>query len=185
MKLLVILASTRPGRACLPIANWFLPIAKTHAAFEIEIADLLEIALPHIDEPGHPRFQKYEHEHTKKWSATVNAADAFVVVLPEYNFAAPPALLNAFDYLFKEWQYKPAGFVSYGGVSGGLRSAEMVKGTMTALKMMPLPEAVTIPFFAQMMKDGKFVGSEPLVNAAHAMLDELARWSKALASLRA
>ncbi len=183
-KLTVVIASTRPGRVGLPIATWFVEQAKKHGAFEIVVADLKEIALPPLDEPKHPRFQQYTQEHTKAWSAIVSASDAFVFVIPEYNFSAPPALLNALDYLFKEWQCKVAGFVSYGGVSGGIRSAEMVKHTLTALKIVALPEAVTIPFVASMMKEGAFHGSEPLEKAAVTMLDEMARWSKALGALR-
>ena len=68
--------------------------------------------------------RQYEHEHTKEWTASVNAADAFVFVLPEYNLLAAARFVNAIDYLFWEWQYKPVGFVSYGGVSGGLRAAQ-------------------------------------------------------------
>ena len=63
-------------------------------------------------------------------SASVAAADAFVIVTPEYNYGPPPSLINAFDYVYKEWNYKAAGFVSYGGVSGGLRAVQMEKQTL-------------------------------------------------------
>src|SRR5262245_52724626 len=122
LKLDVIIASTRPERAGLPIANWFIEHAQKHGRFEVVRADLKEINLPLLDEPKHPRLQQYEREHTRRWSATVKAADAFVIVTPEYNFSSPPALVNALDYLYTEWNYKPAGFVSYGGASGGMRS---------------------------------------------------------------
>ncbi len=184
MHLTVIIASTRPGRAGLPIANWFVERAKKHGAFEVTVADLKEIALPHLDEPKHPRFGQYEHEHTKRWSAIVQAADAFAVVTPEYNFSAPPALLNAVDYVFKEWHYKPAAFVSYGGVSAGLRSVQMCKQVFTAVKVMPIPEAISIPFFATMLKDDVFAGNEALEKSVAPMLDELHKWSGALKTLR-
>ena len=71
--------------------------------------DLAEVNLPVFDEPEHPRFRKYQHEHTKAWSARVARADAYVFVTPEYNFSTPPALLNAIDYLVHEWAYKPVG----------------------------------------------------------------------------
>ena len=51
----------------------------------------------------------------------------------------PPALLNAIDYLFHEWAYKPAAFVSYGGLSGGTRSQQSAKPVLTSMKMMPIP----------------------------------------------
>ena len=185
-KLSVVISSTRPGRAGLPIGRWFFELAKAHQKFDVELVDLKERNLPFHDEPKHPRFGQYEHEHTLAWSALVRASDAFVFVTPEYNYGAPPALLNALDYLYKEWHYKAAGFVSYGGVSGGTRSVQMTKQILTTLKMMPIPEAVSIPFFSQLMDaNGPFRGSEPLEKSATVMLDELHRWTVALATLRA
>ena len=107
--------------------------------------------------------------------------------MPEYNYSTAPALLNALDYLVAEWNYKPVGLVSYGGISGGLRAAQMVKQTVTALKMMPIPEAVTISFVGQAIdKDtGAFKATESHDRMAAAMLDELCRWTASLATLRA
>jgi NAD(P)H-dependent FMN reductase len=184
-KLLVIIASTRPGRVGLPVGRWLDGQARSHGAFEVELADLLEIGLPFMDEPNHPRMAQYTHQHTKDWSATVKAADAFVFVMPEYNYSLTAPLKNAIDFLHNEWQYKPVGFVSYGGVSGGTRAVQMVKQVVTTLKMTPLPEAVAIPFVAKFIDDeGDFAPGEVAEQSASAMLDELARVSAALAVLR-
>jgi NAD(P)H-dependent FMN reductase len=184
-KLCVIVGSTRPNRAGISIAEWFVRQAKAHGGFDVEIADLKEIGLPLVDEPKHPRFRDYQHEHTRKWSAIVDAADAFAFVTPEYNYSAAPALINAIDYLLHEWSYKPAGFVSYGGASGGMRAVQMTKMLLTSLKVVPLPEAVSISFFMQLMDpSGVFQGSEPLEKSATTMLGELVRWSGALKALR-
>ena len=150
-KLSVVVASTRPGRIGLPVAEWFVERAKAHGKFDVDLVDLKEQNLPLLDEPKHPRFQEYEHAHTKAWSAKVRGSDAFVFVTPEYNYASPPALLNALDYLVHEWAYKPAGFVSYGGPSGGVRSVQMTKLLLTSLKIVPIPEAVAIPLVVKMM----------------------------------
>ena len=184
-KLHVILGSTRPGRQGASIANWFVDVARKHSGFDVQLVDLAEVNLPLIDEPHHPRLKKYEHEHTKKWSATVGAADAFVFVAPEYNHGTSPALLNAIDYLASEWSYKAAGFVSYGGVSAGLRSVQSLKPILAGLKIVVVPEAVAIPFFTQHIEDGVFrKDTDALDQAALVMLDELAKWTPALATLR-
>ncbi len=127
MKLLVIIASTRPGRIGPTIADWFVGQATEHGGFDVEVADLAEIDLPLLDEPAHPATGKYVHQHTKDWSALVDSADAFVFVMPEYNHSYTAPLKNAIDYLNREWAYKPVGFVSYGGVSGGLRAVQAIK----------------------------------------------------------
>src|SRR5919202_2083655 len=129
-----------------------------------------------FDEPAHPRLQRYTHQHTRDWSATVSRADAFVFVCPEYNHSFPASLKNALDYLSVEWADKPAGLVSYGGVSAGARAAAALKPVLGALRMVPVVEAATIPFFAQYLDaDGVFTGNAELEAGAKAMLEELLR----------
>jgi len=183
-KLSVVIGSTRPGRVGLPIGQWFFEQAKAHGKFDVRLVDLKEQNLPLFDEAKHPRLGEYEHAHTKAWSEIVKGSDAFVFVTPEYNFSAPPSLLNAFDYLFHEWAYKAAGFVSYGGQSGGIRAVQMLKQPLIALKLVGIPESVAIPFFMQHMEAGVFKGSEAFEKNAVTLLDELLRWTEALASLR-
>src|SRR5579864_3115325 len=125
-----------------------------------------------MDEPNHPRLRQYTKQHTKDWSARVEAADAFVFVMPEYNFAFTAPLKNALDYLHHEWHYKPVGLVSYGGVAAGTRAAQMLKQVLTALKMCPLTEAVSIPFFPQFIdEDGALQPNEVMEQSAATMLD--------------
>jgi NAD(P)H-dependent FMN reductase len=184
LELAVVIASTRPGRAGLPIGTWVHAFAQEHGKLQAKLVDLAEVNLPLLDEPNHPNLRQYTKDHTKAWSATITAADAFVFVIPEYNYSAPPALLNAIDYLFHEWNYKPVGLVSYGGPSGGIRSAQMVKQVVTAVRMVPLVEAVSIPFFRKNLEEGAFKPTEAHEKSATAMLDELARWADALKVLR-
>lgn len=184
-KLHVIIASTRPGRIGATIGNWLYEFAVKYGNFEVELVDLADVNLPLLDEPAHPRMQQYQHEHTRRWAATVDAADAFVFVTPEYNFGPPASLINALDYLYLEWNYKPVGFVSYGGVSGGIRSVQMTKQVVTTLKMVPIVEAVVIPMFPQHIDEsGAFVPNELQEKSAVEMLDELRRWADALKPLR-
>src|SRR5258708_6832122 len=134
-RLTVVIASTRPNRAGLPIGTWFHGFAASHGRFDATLVDLGALKLPLLDEPEHPRLRKYQHDHTKAWSATVAPSDAFVFVVPEYNYSAPPALLNALDYLFHEWHYKPVGFVSYGGSSGGRPAVQVCKAAVARLPL--------------------------------------------------
>ena len=182
----VVVASVREGRLGLPIAQWFVDRARAHGGFDATLIDLKAVNLPLLEEPAHPRMQKYQRETTKAWSAIVAPLDAFVFVTAEYNYSTPPALVNALDHLYVEWNYKAAALVSYGGVSGGLRAAQMLKQTLLALRIVPINEAVTIPFVAQLMdkESGAFKGNESHDKAAVTVLDELKRWDGALATLR-
>ncbi len=183
-RLTIIIASVREGRAGEAVARWFIEKAKQHGKFDVQLADLKELNLPILDEPHHPRLKKYVHDSTKAWSAIVDGSDAFIFVSPEYNYTTPPALVNALDTLYHEWTYKPVGFVSYGGVSGGMRAVQTTKLMVTGFKMMPMVEAVNIPFFTQLIEGGVFKSNEVHDKAVPVMLDELLKWSEALKALR-
>jgi NAD(P)H-dependent FMN reductase len=180
-----VIASTRPGRIGLPIGEWAHARATAHGAFQTELVDLAQVDLPLFDEPNHPRFRQYEHQHTIEWSAIVDRADAFVFVVPEYNYGFNAAIKNAIDYLHQEWQHKAVGFVSYGGVAAGTRAVQMLKQVVTTLKMVPVFEAVSIPFAAQFIDDDeRLQPNDVMESALTAMLDELARWTPQLQALR-
>lgn len=184
-QLKIIIGSTRPGRKGPIVAEWFLKQAKQHEGFEVEVLDLKEIDLPFMDEAAHPSQQQYTKDHSKKWSKTINSGDAFVMVTPEYNFSAPATLKNALDFLVKEWQDKPMGFVSYGGVSAGTRAVQDLKLPLTTLGMTPLTQAVNIPFFGQFINDqNEFEGNEVLEKSAQTMLDKLYDYAEALKGMR-
>lgn len=187
LKLHVIITSTHPGRIGPSVAEWFHRFAQQHGGFEAELIDLADFGLPLYDEPLDPRLQQYEHEHTKRWSESVSVADAYVFVTPEYNYSPPPSLVNALDFVYREWNYKPCGFVGYGGVSGGLRSVQMARLHASTLKMVPLMEAVAVPTVASHIDDntGQFASNELIDASAQTLLDELLRWSEALKSMRA
>ena len=182
----IIGAATRTGRKGPAVVAWVQQLAETHGAFDVEVTDLAEVGLPLLDEPNHPRLQQYTHQYTKDWSATVSRADAFVFVTPEYNHSFPASLKNALDHLFHEWADKPVGLASYGGVSAGLRSATALEPVLTSLRMRPVVEAISIPFFTRFIDDhGVFVPNAELESGGKAMLDELARLTPPLKQLRA
>ena len=185
MKVHVILCSTRPGRVGATVAHWAHAAAVEHGRFAVELVDLAEVDLPIYDEPRHPALRQYEHEHTRRWSASVASADAYVLVLPEYNGGTTPALVNALNYVYREWNYKPAAFVSYGGISGGVRAVQFTRQILNTLKLVPIVEGVIIPMVAQQLdEERRFKPTEIHLSSAKAMLDELARWAEALKPMR-
>lgn len=184
-KLHIVICSTRPGRVGPSVAHWFHEFADKHDKFDAQLVDLADFKLPVYDEPIHPRLQEYQHEHTKRWSASVTAADAYVFVTPEYNYSPPPSLVNALDFVYREWNYKPCGFVSYGGVSGGLRAVQAVKMQVTTLKMMPMMEGVTVPMVPNHIdEEDVFHSNELIDDSAVTLLDELLRWTTGLKAMR-
>ena len=184
-RLQIITVSTRPGRVGPSVSAWFTEFARQHGKFDASEVDLAEFKLPVYDEPNHPTLQQYTQEHTKAWAASVTAGDAYVFVVPEYNYNPPSTFYNALNYVYREWNYKPCGFVSYGGASGGLRAAQMAKQLVTTLKMMPMVEGVMVPMVGTMLDENKRFRSNELIDKSGvAMLDELFKWAEALKPMR-
>jgi len=185
LSLKIIIGSTRPGRKGPAVARWIDGVARAQGGFDVELVDLADMDLPLLDEPKHPVMQDYQHDHTKRWSKVIASGDAFIFVTPEYNFFAPASLVNAIQCLSKEWAYKPAGVVSYGGISGGLRAAQVLRGLLGNVNVMAIPQAVPLPLFASQIDDsGTFQGNDKMVEGANAMLGELGKWAGALKPLR-
>jgi NAD(P)H-dependent FMN reductase len=138
-----------------------------------------------MEESNHPKMRQYKLGHTHDWSARIDRADAIVFLTPEYNHGYPATIKNAIDYLYQEWNDKPAGFVSYGAVAAGTRAVQQLMQVVATLKMVPVNESVNIPYHNQFIRDGRFHANEALEWAVTVMLDELLRVEKALRSLRA
>lgn len=185
LKLNIIIASTRPGRAGPTIAKWVAEQSRLNEAFEVTLVDLADFKLPLLDEPAHPRLQQYQHEHTKRWAQAIAPADAFLFVVPEYDFFVNAALVNALQFLSVEWAYKVAGVVSYGGVSGGLRSTQELRQLLGNLNVMALPQSVPLPFFSKFIsEDQAFMPTEQMTDGLKLVLGELAKWGTALQPMR-
>ena len=186
LKLNIIIGSTRPGRVGPIVARWLTQAAREHGRFDVELVDLADFDLPLLNEAAHPRLQQYANEPTKRWSASVAKADAFIFVTPEYDYFPPASLVNAVQVLMKEWSYKPAGVMRYGGISGGLRSAQVLRQLLVNVNIHPLPQTVPVPMVPQFIgEDGVFRPNKEMKDGAGGMLDELHKWAIALKTLRA
>ena len=183
IRLQVILGSTRPVRAGEPIAHWVLDVANARADFEAELIDLAQVNLPLLDEPSQPSEGNYQHEHTRRWSATVRRGDAVIFVVPEYNHSYNAATKNAVDFLYEEWRYKAAGIVCYGGGARGTRAAQHFKTVLSALKMTHVGD-VAVGLSEAPVVDGTLAATAQMNRALTALLDETARLSPHLRALR-
>lgn len=155
MSVAVIVASTRPERHGPAIAAWIQRSLTVESELDLSIVDLADAQLPLLDEPRPAQDRAYIHDHTKRWSEIIEAADGFIIVTPEHNRTIPASLKNALDCLYWEWEHKPVAFVSYsGGPSGGIRAVEMTKQVASALSMLPLNQMVNLPRINSLIVDG-------------------------------
>ncbi|WP_436778137.1 NADPH-dependent FMN reductase [Yinghuangia sp. YIM S09857] len=180
----IILGSTRPGRLGPQVAEWVAETGRKHCGVDVEIVDIADHALPIFDEPRSPLSGDYEHAHTRAWSTTINAFDAYVFVTPEYNRSIPSALKNAIDYLYSEWNNKAVGFVSYGSTAGGARAAEQLRLIAGALQLAAVRTEVNLSLATDFEGFSTLnPGPRPPI-ALQQLFTEVVAWADALAPLR-
>ncbi|MET8752451.1 NAD(P)H-dependent oxidoreductase [Streptomyces sp. NPDC004667] len=179
----IILGSTRTNRVGDQVARWVHDHAsrRTDAAFDL--LDLREHPLPHLDEPLPPSLGRYQHEHTRRWAATIAAYDGFVIVTPEYNHGIPGVLKNALDHLYAEWNNKALGLVSY-GAAGGVRSAEQLRLVAAELQMADVRQQVALSLHTDFEDFTVFKPGDHHLRSLDTMLDQVIAWTSALAPLR-
>ena len=146
LKVALILGSTRPGRNREAVSQCVYEIANRRNDANFELVDIKDFNLPLLDEPIPPSMGQYSQEHTKTWSAKIDSFDAYIFVTAEYNHGIPGALKNAIDFLFKEWNNKVAGFVSYGS-AGGVRAVEQLRLVMAELQVATVRAQVQLSLF--------------------------------------
>ncbi|MEU5031188.1 NADPH-dependent FMN reductase [Streptomyces milbemycinicus] len=183
IRLAVIVASTREGRFGPKVADWFTSRTALHAGLRTDVIDLADTPLPASlsHRPG-PEEAKALAAVTPR----LEAADAYVVITPEYNHSYPAALKNAIDWHYTPWQAKPVGFVSYGGISGGLRAVEHLRPVFAELHAVTVRETVSFHNAGELFgPDGTLKEPKGPEAAATALLDQLTWWARALREARA
>ncbi len=183
LKIAIVIGSTRPGRKGEAVSRWVYEIVKSRGDAEYELVDIKNYSLPLLDEPIPPSMGQYSKEHTKIWSAKIDSFDAYVFVTPEYNHGIPGALKNAIDFLFKEWNNKVAGFVSYGS-AGGVRAVEQLRLVMAEVKIATVRAQVQLSLYTDFENFSIFKPHHIHEKSINTLLDELVAWAGAMKSLR-
>lgn len=165
LKVGLVYGSTRPGRFCDTIARWASARIAAHAGFGVE----------HIDPAQADDALKQR----------LAGCDAFIVVTPEYNHGYPAPLKALIDSYGEEWHAKPVAFVSYGGISGGLRAVEQLRLVFAELHAVTIRDSVSFAgAWEQFDSNGALRNPERFERSMDAMLRRLHWWAVSLAHAR-
>jgi NAD(P)H-dependent FMN reductase len=178
IKVALIYGSTRKGRFCDKVAGWAAQEIARHKGFSLEVID------PAVDSlPSHSDDDPVQGSRSL-WQR-VAAADAFIVVTPEYNHGYPAPLKGLIDSIGAEWHAKPVAFVSYGGASGGLRAVEQLRLVFAELHTVTIRDAVSFAgAWEQFDESGKLLEPERHRRAMTTLLERLRWWAIALRTAR-
>ncbi|TSD48354.1 NAD(P)H-dependent oxidoreductase [Rhodococcus sp. KBS0724] len=167
----VIVGSVREGRIGMAVADWFVARAAQQPDWSVSVIDLAELVLPTDFSPS---------EATEQLRRRIERADAVVAVTPEYNHGYSASLKTALDSVKHEWRAKPIGFVSYGGVSGGLRATEQLRQVVAELHMVSVRQSVSIHQARKQFRAPNPVLDPIASDAADRMIDQLDWWGRGL-----
>lgn len=166
VKIGIVYGSTRPGRFCDTVARWVAAQIARRNLFAIETID-----------PGATTSTDLKQR--------LNSCDAFVVVTPEYNHGYPAPLKELIDSFGEEWHAKPVAFVSYGGISGGLRAVEQLRLVFAELHAVTIRDSVSFAgAWEQFDAGGTLRNPDRAERSMDAMLRRLHWWTIALANAR-
>ena len=141
----IIIGSTRPGRVGDQVARWVLDHAAQRDDAEFELVDLVDYALPHLDEAIPASAGKYANDHTRAWAQKVDSFDGYVFVTPEYNHGYPGVLKNALDYFLPQFKRKPVALVTVSaGGHGGVNAWAQLVTVLVFMGAIVLPQTVAV-----------------------------------------
>jgi NAD(P)H-dependent FMN reductase len=187
--LAIVVGSVRESRFGPVVAAWVAEQAAAHGGFGVDVIDLADYDIPLALPAASPKYAGDDYPRPAGLAgltARLDAADAFVIVTPEYNHSFPASLKNLIDWHYTQWQAKPIGFVSYGGLSGGLRAVEQLRQVFAELHAITVRDSVSLHGpWSGLGEDGRPLDPAVLESAAKNMVDQLLWWGRALRTARA
>lgn len=182
----IIVGTTREGRFADTPLHWLVDIARKRADADFEVVDLRDYPMPFFEEKGSPFYVPPANDVARKWGEKIDSLDGYVFITAEYNHSISGVLKNALDYVYREFNRKPATFLSYGG-SGGTRAVEHLRHILAELQVASLKWNVSLGMAEMLgiMREGKTMADYPyLIETAEKMLDDLVWWTSALRDAR-
>jgi NAD(P)H-dependent FMN reductase len=177
LRMAVVIGSNREGRFGTIVARWFLDVISDIDGLDVDVIDLADLDL-------HTRIGIDPPDTMESVFPRVDAADAFVFITPEYNHSYPASIKAFIDLHVEQWSGKAIGFVSYGGIAGGLRSVEALRLVFASLNAATVRNTVSFANAWDQFTDGRPSNPERSAHAAHSLVQQLKWWGHALRNAR-
>jgi NAD(P)H-dependent FMN reductase len=176
LRMAVVIGSNREGRFGDVVARWFIRTVSAMDGVDLDIIDLADLDL-------HTSIRTTTPPAVRAISLRVADADAYVFITPEYNHSYPASIKAFIDLHVEEWSGKAVGFVSYGGIAGGLRSVEALRLVFASLNAVTVRNTVSFANAWDQFVDGVpvYEGSDA---AAESLVNQVKWWGHALRQAR-
>src|ERR1700681_190303 len=169
----VILGTPRQGRRSEHPAHLVLEETKKRAGVETQLIDVRTLHM-RLDDAG-------EEMKDPAFSATVERADALILIVPEYNHGYPGLLKHALDMNLKEYIHKAVGICGVSaGPFGGARAIENLLPVMRELGLVTIFEDVNFGNVGNLFDEQGNLLDQNYVRRVNKFLDELIWMSRVL-----
>ena len=148
--------------------------------------DLAEAEVPLALPAVSPKFASDDYprpDGMRAITAQLDAADAFLVVTPEYNHSYPASIKALIDWHYTQWRAKPVAFVSYGGAAGGRHAVLHLENVFTELHAVTIRDGLAFPNYFTSWQDGQPSDHESS-GYAKILLAQLDWWARTLRTAR-
>jgi NAD(P)H-dependent FMN reductase len=186
-ELAIVIGSVREGRFGPVAASWVAAQAAAHGGFDVKVVDLADYEIPLSLPAASPKYAGDAYPRPAglaELTTRLAAADAFILVTPEYNHSYPASLKAAIDWHFTQWTAKPVAFVSYGGAAGGRHAVLHLENVLTELHAVTIRDGLAFPNYYVNWAEGQ-PADPSAAGYAKTLLDQLAWWAAALRAARA
>ncbi|MGE3978199.1 MAG: NADPH-dependent FMN reductase [Nitrospira sp.] len=151
------------------------------AGIRIETFDLAGVPLFNQDHEGEPPAA------VRQFKSAISAADAILIVTPEYNYSVPGVLKNAIDWASRPygesaWDGKPVGILGASvGMLGTARAQYHLRQMFVFLNMFPLnqPEVMIAHADQKFDTDGN-LKDDKTAKKIRELLEALGDWTRRL-----
>ncbi|MCU0441742.1 MAG: NAD(P)H-dependent oxidoreductase [Bacteroidia bacterium] len=179
MKVTIVLGTTRRGRQSVKAADALIAYAKEHTTWELDLLDIAAFPFPVFEE----RVSKLNNPNPLlvEFSNRLDAADALIFVVPEYNGSMPGAFKNAFDHFYKEYRQKPIGLVCVSdGKFGGIQASLQLQALILHVFAFPMPRKWLVPFIDKAIDENGQVLDEQVLKGLVAFCKDYQWFAEAI-----
>lgn len=170
MRIEIISGSPRPNSVTRRVATHLLARFEEIDGYSAGIIDMKDWELPAVQSV----FVSVEKtpEQFKPLSERIFAADAFILVTPEYNGSYSPAMKNLLDYYPKR-HHKAFGVVTASpGAFGGIRAAQQLLLLIPGMFGIASPYMLIVPWVEKKFDEHGHLIDEAFGNNVHNFVSE-------------
>jgi len=169
----ILEGTKRVGRKSINVANLILDISKEYEEVESVLVDPNDFTFLGDGNDDSAKDPKYS-EITKK-------ADAFILVIPEYNHSFPSSLKRMLDSELQNYIHKPVAFAGVSaGIFGGARAIESILPVVRELGLVATFADVYFGSVQDLFDDNGILLDKSYIKRIKKMFDELIWMSKTL-----